>query len=171
MSHEKDPDLYLEQQIASLSREITPQTDLWARLEPELEQPTAHKPAQGRQAFVWGAVASVLLVAVLLAVNYVPPGDQQPDFSVAVEASAEAEVITAYETAIAERIHVLHSADSNWGDVDHQLEMFRSAVAEIRFALSFQPHNPGLLQQLEDVYQQQLAWLQAISSYHSATLS
>ncbi|RUO28855.1 hypothetical protein CWE12_11135 [Aliidiomarina sedimenti] len=171
MSHEKDPDLYLDQQVARLSREITPQTDLWAQLEPELDQAQAHQPAQGRLAFVWGAVASVLLVGVLLVVTYVPSGDQQPDLSIAMEASAEAEVITAYETAIAERIHVLQSADSNWGDVEHQLEMFRSAVAEIRFALSFQPHNPGLLQQLQDVYQQQLAWLQAVSSYHSATLS
>lgn len=171
MNHEKDPDLDLDQQVASLSQEITPQTDLWARLEPELDEPKAHKPAQRRLAVFFGAVASVLLVGVLLVVNHVPPGDHQPDLSVVAEASAEAQVITAYETAIAERIHVLHSADSNWGDVEHQLEMFRSAVAEIRFALSFQPHNPGLLQQLQDVYQQQLAWLQAVSSYNSATLS
>lgn len=169
MTSEQNADRRLDEQLESLRRDIRPETDLWAQLEPQLGDRVAQKSSQPRRTPFWAAAASVLLVGLLLVLNYEP--QTESEVALVPEHSAEVQVIMAYETAIAEQLHVLHNADRNWGDVSYQLEVFRSAVAEIRFALSFQPHNPALLQQLQDVYQQQLAWLQAVSSYNSVTLS
>lgn len=169
MSNQNDADTNLDREISRLARDIRPQTDLWPRIEAELNPPKSRKTYQPRLAIYWATAASLLLVGILLLVNPLPPSDRESQLT--AEVSAEAQVVTAYEAAIAAQIHVLHRADEYWGDVNYQLQVFRQAVTEIRYALSFHPHNQELLQQLQDVYQQQLAWLQAVSSYNSAVLS
>ncbi|HLT64176.1 MAG TPA: hypothetical protein VKZ92_06595 [Pseudohongiella sp.] len=159
----------LDQALSRLPREIQPPRDLWAGIEAQLEprQQPWWKRAQPQR---WAAVLVVALTGVLWWQLQEEPGQsllavweqQTPEWFAALP--AEQQIIASYEQVKAEQLASLTEVSPDVGDWQYQLAIWDQAIDQVRTALVWNPDEPFLLAQMQGLYQQQLDYLQRISS-------
>ena len=178
-------DTQLDQLIDSLPREITPGRDLWASIEPRLDQRPAHetRSLQGwlAPARRWAAVLAVaVLGAIVLGATWWSGIGIDPALRVAQPAMAPAhngqaleqvpadQQIAAVYTAIkSELLSSVGLVSADFGDWQYQLTIWDQALSEVRDALNYYPEEPALLAQMEGIYQQQIEYLQWLGELDS----
>jgi len=177
-------DRQLDQLIESLPREITPGRDLWAAIEPRLDQQArsaihSRHPAQFfAPASRWAAVLAVAVLGVLWWSGIgIDPALQvaQPTMEPALNGQAIEQVpadqqIAAVYTAIkAELLSSVGLVSADFGDWQYQLTLWDQALSEVRDALNYYPEEPALLAQMEGIYQQQIEYLQWVGTLDSGS--
>lgn len=162
-------DKQLDQLLESLPREIAPGRDLWAAIEPRLEQQPAHETASLQRWFApanrW---AAVLALAVLGAMWWSGMGMGPALNGQALEQIPADQQIAAVYTAInAELLGSVGLVSADFGDWQYQLNIWDQALSEVRNALNYYPQEPALLAQMEGIYQQQIEYLQWLGELES----
>ena len=175
-------DKQLDQLIESLPREITPGRDLWAAIEPRLDQRPAHenRSPQGwlAPARRWAAVLAVAVLGVLwwsgigidTALRVAQPAMEPAHNGQAIEQVPADQQIAAVYTAIkAELLSSVGLVSADFGDWQYQLTLWDQALSEVRDALNYYPEEPALLAQMEGIYQQQIEYLQWVGTLESGS--
>ena len=145
----------LDQAIARLNRELTPEQNLW----PELEQRLGAKVNEQKSPlWLWATAAAVTLVSLIGWQLAVLPGiDKAPQASLS---SAEMILLQVYEKQKAEQLRQAGGVAEGYDNWQQQIQVFDQAIMQVRQALSFYPDEPQLLAQLQQLYQQQLSFIQ-----------
>lgn len=166
----------LDQIINSLPREIAPQRDLWAGIELRLDEQEQTRKEQQRRAphfFTgsrWAAMFALALVGALwwgeMGLN---PGQstQSGDF---LQIPADQQIVATYESIKAERINSLGQVSADLGNWQYQMAVWDQAISEVQGALYYYPEEPALLAQMQGIYQQQVEYLQLVSSLDTNNL-
>jgi len=175
-------DRQLDQLIESLPREITPRRDLWAAIEPRLDQQPApvtrsrHMTRLFAPASRW---AAVLAVAVLGALWWSEIGIDpvmrvaQPTMEPALngqalqQVPADQQIAAVYAAIKSELLSGLGLVSDDFGDWQYQLTIWDQAISDVRNALNYYPEEPALLAQMEGIYQQQIEYLQWLGELDS----
>lgn len=166
----------LDQAISQLAREMTPSRDLWAAIEPELQDRQAPVPDAGwfRSANTqrWAAVLALALVGTVWwsQMDLPQPGQVIPDAVVAITEPhrdemlpADAQIVASFEQIKAQQFGTMEYISPDVGDWQYQLTVWDQAISQVRGALEYYPEEPFLLAQMQGLYQQQLEYLQTIS--------
>jgi len=144
----------LDQAIANLNRQLTPEQDLWSALERRLDV----KTKQQSPLWLWATAAAVTLVGLISWQLALLPGiEKTPQASVS---SAEMLLLQVYEQQKAEQLRQATGIADGFDNWQQQLQVWDQAIAQVRHALSFYPDEPQLLAQLQHLYQQQLSFIQ-----------
>ena len=164
----------LDQAISELPRGITPQRDLWAAIEPALQDRAAeswYRAVNGRR---WAAVAALALVGTLwwTQMDMPQPGQVIPEtLTVSTDQHADlpplpadVQIIASFEQIKAQQLSELVYVNPDVGDWQYQLAVWDQAILQVRGALEYYPEEPFLLAQMQGLYQQQLEYLQTISA-------
>ena len=173
-------DTQLDQLIDSLPREITPGRDLWAAIEPRLDQRPAHetRSPQGwlAPARRWAAVLAVAVLGAIWwsgigidpALQVALPAIEPAHNGQALEQVPADQQIAAVYTAIkSELMSSVGLVSADFGDWQYQLTIWDQALSEVRDALNYYPEEPALLAQMEGIYQQQIEYLQWLAELES----
>lgn len=153
-------DQALDRALQSLPVDLLPNRDLW----PALEERLVGLPRSGRnrnirrELHAWAVAAA----AVLAALWFMPSAQSPQPQPLSQEAmTAEMMLIRTYEQQKAQQLAALApTAAENWAPY---LGVLDAAVAQVRYALSFYPEEPGLLKQLNRLYRQELLYLQEVA--------
>lgn len=144
----------LDQAIAQLTTEIAPQRDLWpdilTRLDNTEQRGTKHKSPYW---FIAAACCVFTVFGWSLFSSYSAP-----------VLSAEVRLIQHFEQQKAQQLAAMTQVSSEFADWSQQLAIFEQAVRQVRMALSFYPDEPQLLDQLQQLYQQELAYLALVTT-------
>lgn len=174
----------LDQAISQLPREMMPARDLWAAIEPQL-QDRAQVP--GRRLRVhnmqrWAAVLALALVGVVWwgQMDLPQPGQVNPDAVVAGSGAdnnsdnsadnniqqlpADAWIAASFEQIKAQQLSEMDYISPAVGDWQYQLAVWDQAISQVRGALEYYPDEPFLLGQMQGLYQQQIDYLHTISA-------
>lgn len=165
----------LDQAISELAREFKPSRDLWADIEPALQdRPAPARWYQAATARRWAAVLALALVGTLWwsRMDIPQPGQVSPDASIATSGQssvmqqlpAEVLIVSSYEQIKAQQLGELAYVSPDVGDWQYQLSVWDQAISQVRGALQYYPEEPFLLAQMQGLYQQQLEYLQTISA-------
>ena len=178
-------DTQLDQLIDSLPREITPGRDLWASIEPRLDQRPAHetRSLQGwlAPARRWAAVLAVAVLGATVlgamlwsgigidpALQVALPAIEPAHNGQALEQVPADQQIAAVYTAIkSELLSSVGLVSADFGDWQYQLNIWDQALNEVSDALNYYPEEPALLAQMEGIYQQQIEYLQWVGELES----
>ena len=178
-------DTQLDQLIDSLPREVTPGRDLWASIEPRLDQRLAHetRSLQGwlAPARRWAAVLAVaVLGAMVLGATWWSGIGIDPALQVALPAiepahngqaleqvPADQQIAAVYTAIKSELLSSVGLVSADFGDWQYQLTIWDQALSEVRDALNYYPEEPALLAQMEGIYQQQIEYLQWLGELES----
>lgn len=155
-------DQALDRALQSLPADLLPTRDLW----PALEERLVGLPQSGRNRKVvrgwhaWAAAAAAVLAALWFMPSAQSPLPPQPPLSQEAM-TAEMMLIQTYEQQKAQQLAALApTAVDSWAPY---LGVLDAAVAQVRYALSFYPEEPGLLKQLDRLYRQELLYLQEVA--------
>lgn len=155
-------DQALDCALQSLPADLLPTRDLW----PALEERLVGLPLSGRNRKVvrgwhaWAAAAAAVLAALWFMPSAQSPLPPQPPLSQEAM-TAEMMLIQTYEQQKAQQLAALTpTAADSWAPY---LGVLDAAVAQVRYALSFYPEEPGLLKQLDRLYRQELLYLQEVA--------
>lgn len=143
----------LDQAIAQLTAEIAPQRDLWPDLLTKLDN--TEQAVSTRKPY-WLMIAACGVFTVLgwsLFSSYSAP-----------VLSAEVRLIQHFEQQKAQQLAAMTRVSGEFSDWSQQLAIFEQAVRQVRMALSFYPDEPQLLEQLQQLYQQELAYLALVTT-------
>ena len=154
----------LDQAIAGLNTEQMPERDLWPDIASRLPERQTVKPPLG----YWASAAALLLVGLIgwqLAI--LPP----PNQSTAAMPSAELMLLQVYEQQKAQQLGQVSAIAEGFDNWQQQLQIWDQAIAQVRLALQFYPDEPQLLAQLQNLYQQQLSYIQQATLQQPLTLS
>lgn len=154
----------LDQAIAGLNTEQMPERDLWPDIASRLPERQVAKPPLG----YWASAAALLLVGLIgwqLAI--LPP----PNQSAAAMPSAELMLLQVYEQQKAQQLGQVSAIAEGFDNWQQQLQIWDQAIAQVRLALQFYPDEPQLLAQLQNLYQQQLSFIQQATLQQPLTLS
>ncbi|WP_214000879.1 anti-sigma factor [Arsukibacterium sp.] len=158
-----------EQSLQHLARERQPERDLWpaiaARLELTHQQPGNGAPVpmavaaqhHSPRLIHWASAAAFLLVALIgwqLAI--LPAAGQRTVAS----PSAELILLQVYEQQKSRQLAQVVAVAEGFDNWQQQLTIWDQAIAQVRLALQFYPDEPQLLAQLQQLYQQQLRFIQ-----------
>lgn len=181
----------LEQRLAQLPEQITPETELWPTLAARLASTTQLSAIGGHSQIPvttnsgwWYGMAAALLLSVFgwwqLATGpeQVERKPELAAFPVVTTAMSVAtannqarradlgrtewQLISLFETDKARLLQQLTAVPVEYGDWKQQLAIWQQASHQIQQALRYQPDAPVLLRQLQRVQQQQLAYLQKL---------
>ncbi|MBV2128581.1 hypothetical protein [Arsukibacterium indicum] len=155
----------LEQALQRLNSELQPERDLWldiaARLEPadQLRTEDVAAAASDKRAGLmhWASAAALLLVALIGWQLAVMPTPQQ---QVATAPNAELLLLQLYEQEKAQQLAQVVAVAEGFDNWQQQLAIWDQAIDQVRRALQFYPDEPQLLAQLQQLYQQQLRYIQ-----------
>ena len=177
-------DKQLDQLIESLPREITPRRDLWAAIEPRLDEQPAPvtRTAQMSRLFApasrWAAVLAVAVLGVLWwsgigidpALRVALPSMEPAHNGQALEqVPADQQIAAVYAAIKSELMSSVGLVSADFGDWQYQLTIWDQALSEVRNALSYYPEQPALLAQMEGIYQQQIEYLQWVGTLESGS--
>lgn len=165
----------LDQAITQLTREIRPSRDLWAAIEPALQDRQApvswYRTVKTQR---WAAVIALAMVGTLWWSQMDGPQPRQviPDAVIASTDSsannnllpADAQIITSFEQIKAQQLSALEYVSPDVGDWQYQLAVWDQAISQVQVALEYYPEEPFLLAQMQGLYQQQLDYLGTISA-------
>ena len=144
----------LDQAIAKLNRQLTPERDLWPALERRLDV----KAKQYSPLWLWATAAAITFVGLISWQLALLPGiDKAPQASVS---STEMLLLQVYEQQKAEQLRQATGIADGFDNWQQQLQVWDQAIAQVRHALTFYPDEPQLLAQLQHLYQQQLSFIQ-----------
>ena len=173
-------DKQLDQLLESLPREIAPGRDLWAAIEPRLDQQPAHETRSLQRWFApanrWAAVLALAVLGALwwsgIGIGPAPqvalPAIEPANNGQALEQIPADQQIAAVYTAInAELLGSVGLVSADFGDWQYQLTIWDQALSEVRDALNYYPEEPALLAQMEGIYQQQIEYLQWLGELKS----
>lgn len=163
----------LDQALQRLDKERQPARDLWPDIAARLartgqhqsqalfaaEAPAAQASAsqQGRSWLAhWAGAAAMLMVALIGWQIAVMPISGQRTVSVS---SAELLLLHVYEQQKARQLAQIVAVAEGFDNWQQQLVIWDQAIAQVRRALQFYPDEPQLLAQLQQLYQQQLAYI------------
>ncbi|HSG53256.1 MAG TPA: hypothetical protein VLA40_14215 [Rheinheimera sp.] len=145
----------LDQAIANLNRQLTPEQDLWSALERRLD---VQAKQQQSPLWLWATAAAIILVGLISWQLVLLPGiEKTPQASIN---SAEMLLLQVYEQQKAEQLRQATGIADGFDNWQQQLQVWDQAIAQVRHALSFYPDEPQLLAQLQHLYQQQLSFIQ-----------
>jgi len=193
----------LQQRLAQLPIEMTPQRDLW----PELAARLAATPQQAVATEVlavpkarpdtvvaeisvkggwWLAAAAAALLTVWIpwqhfgsvqnvaqldlqtpltatqAAAYEPLREQMRPASLGASSETQWRLTSDFEQQRALQLAQIAQVPEIYQDWKQQLQIWRQATALVQLALHYQPDEPGLLRQLSQLQQQELAYLQKV---------
>lgn len=165
----------LDQAISQLTREIQPSRDLWAAIEPALQdRPQPARWYGGAKTQRWAAVIALALVGTLWwsQINLPQPGQVVPSVTIAGTETqtatdvlpADAQIMASFEQIKAQQLRELEYINPDAGDWQYQLAVWDQAISQVRGALEFYPEEPFLLAQMQGLYQQQVEYLNTISA-------
>lgn len=165
----------LDQAINQLTREIKPSRDLWAAIEPALQdRQTPESWYRTVNTQRWAAVLALALVGTVWwsQMDLPQPGQVIPDAIVATidqdnnddQLPAGAAITTSFEQIKAQQLSELEYVNPDVGDWQYQLTVWDQAISQVRGALEYYPAEPFLLAQMQGLYQQQLEYLHTISA-------
>ena len=157
MTIEKDPAYRLDQAISELPKEIVPERDLWPALQQKL--PARHSHDQWQAGVRWAAVFALFAVSILGWRYTLLPVDGSTE-----SLPTQLDLVLHYEQRKAEQMAGFGSVSESFADWQQQLGFWDQAVAQVQMALDFYPEEPALLYQLETLYEQQLAYLDVVST-------
>ena len=156
----------LDQAIAKLNRQLTPEQDLWPALERRLNAKTKQ---QQSPLWLWATAAAITLVGLISWQLALLPGiEKTPQASIN---SAEMLLLQVYEQQKAEQLRQATGVADGFDNWQQQLQVWDQAIAQVRHALSFYPDEPQLLAQLQHLYQQQLSFIQKATLQHPLAIS
>ncbi len=154
----------LTEAIQQLPRALPPERDLWPQLasrltaQPQLatsgDTPGSHKRL-GR--WGWASVAVVAMLGLMywqLALTPLAPVKQ------ASALSAEVQLLLQYEQQKSLQLSQVVAVAEGFDNWQQQLQIWDQAILQVRQALQFYPDEPHLLAQLQQLYQQQLDYIQ-----------
>jgi hypothetical protein len=155
------------QTLSQLDSNIQPERDLWPDIAARLEPQHQHKPeyaaapaaTQDKRTGLrhWASAAALVLVALIgwqLAI--VPTSPQQT----ASAPNAELLLLQLYEQQKSRQLAQVVAVAEGFDNWQQQLVIWDQAIAQVRRALQFYPDEPQLLAQLQQLYQQQLCFIQ-----------
>tara|TARA_R110002126_G_scaffold255504_1_gene398466 strand:- start:5965 stop:6486 length:522 start_codon:yes stop_codon:yes gene_type:complete len=156
-----------EQALQQLNKELQPARDLWpdiaARLEPARQQKPedvivpAAKHDKGSGLMHWASAAALLMVALIGWQLAILPTSQP---QTAAAPTAELLLLQLYEHEKAQQLAQVVAVAEGFDNWQQQLSIWDQAIAQVRRALQFYPDEPQLLAQLQQLYQQQLRFIQ-----------
>lgn len=162
-------DKQLELALQQLERNIQPERDLWpdiaARLDEQDNPATAGSTAANRPVMhrdkpgllsLASAAALVLVALVAWQLAVLPPPAQRS----AVMPSAELMLLQVFEQQKARQLAQVTAIAEGFDNWQQQLSVWDQAIAQVRRALQLYPDEPQLLAQLQQLYQQQLAYIE-----------
>lgn len=165
----------LDQAISQLTREIKPSRDLWAAIEPALQDrqpPVSWYRTVNTQR--WAAVIALALVGTLWwsQMDGPQPGQVIPDAVIAATdpfgnntaLPADAQIMASFEQIKAQQLSELAYISPDVGDWQYQLAVWDQAISQVQGALQYYPEEPFLLAQMQGLYEQQLDYLHTISA-------
>ncbi|MAD74059.1 MAG: hypothetical protein CML20_04545 [Rheinheimera sp.] len=169
-----------EQSLQRLEKELQPTRDLWPDIATRLAQTSQHQSVDVFVAEVsaakasaakedrfwlthWVGAAALLLVALIGWQMAVMPTPGQPT---ANAASAELLLLQVYEQQKARQLAQVVAIAEGFDNWQQQLVIWDQAIAQVRRALQFYPDEPQLLAQLQQLYQQQLRYIQQATLQH-----
>ena len=164
----------LELTLQRLDSNIQPERDLWpeiaARLDAQENERSAGIEAAGIEAEVvavtqhnrpgllgLASAAAVVLVALVGWQMAVLPSPAQRS---AAMPSAELMLLQVYEQQKARQLAQVMAIAEGFDNWQQQLSIWDQAIAQVRRALQIYPDEPQLLAQLQQLYQQQLAYIE-----------
>lgn len=177
-------DRQLDQMIESLPREITPGRDLWAAIEPRLDEQPA--PVTRNRLITrlfapasrWAAVLAVAVLGVMWwsdrgidpALRVAQPAKEPAHNGQALEqVPADLQIAAVYAAIKSELMSSIGLVSADFGDWQYQLTIWDQALSEVRDALNYYPEEPALLAQMEGIYQQQIEYLQWVGTLESGS--
>ena len=145
----------LDQAINQLPRQLTPQRELWPDIESRL---TARKADEKSPLWLWATAAMVTLVSLIgWQLALLPATDSNTQAQLP---SAEIMLLQVYEQQKARQLQQATGIAEGFDNWQQQLQIWDQAIAQVQLALRFYPDEPQLLAQLQQLYQQQLSYLQ-----------
>ncbi|SNY45075.1 hypothetical protein SAMN06297280_0830 [Arsukibacterium tuosuense] len=152
----------LELALQQLERNIQPERDLWpditARLDTLDKPATAASAAANRPGLLSLASAAALVLVALVAWQLVvlPLPAQRS----AAMPSAELMLLQVFEQQKSRQLAQVTAIAEGFDNWQQQLSVWDQAIAQVRRALQLYPDEPQLLAQLQQLYQQQLAYIE-----------
>lgn len=154
--HSSDDDA-LDLAIQALPRSQSPDRDLWPELEARLP-----RRAPRRAPLIWAAAAvlAALTLSIWVRPDPNPSSVTAPPVAQIDSRSAEIDLLNVYESQKATQLAALNF---NNPAVYRQLAIWEGAVQQVRGALSYYPEQPQLLLHLNQLYRQQLNYLETLA--------
>lgn len=174
-------DRQLDQLIESLPREMTPGRDLWAAIEPRLDEHPAPvtRIRQMTRLFApasrWAAVLAVAVLGALwwsgIGVIRVAQPTMEParNGQALEQVPADQQIAAVYAAIKSELMSKVGLVSADFGDWQYQLTIWDQALSEVRDALNYYPEEPALLAQMQGIYQQQIEYLQWVVTLDSGS--
>jgi hypothetical protein len=148
-------DKQLDDAISNLTQQLTPVRELWPDIERRL---TARAIAKKTTLWPWATAAMLGLVSLIgwqLALLSGDNTDKQAGMQ-----SAELMLLQVYEQQKASQFSHTVAFTEGYDNWQQQMQVWDQAIDQVRRALQFYPDEPQLLAQLQQLYQQQLSYLQ-----------
>ncbi|WP_199774396.1 MULTISPECIES: hypothetical protein [unclassified Pseudoalteromonas] len=145
-----DFDQFLDEQLQSQQKEVSPSRDLWPGIEHAINlQQSANQNKAKRNWLMpaFGSAAAAILVAVVGLNMPMQQDAQQPQFALI------SDVFEQQKQSLLVQYQSQPALTDNW---QQQLEELEQAEKAIKTALEDDPNNRALLGMLAQVYQQQL---------------
>ncbi len=150
-------DVALDRAIQTLPRSLQPARDLWPKLQAQLPR---RAPQRARFAWVAAAAIGALVISIWVRPDLAPVSVPAPQVAQLDAVSAEADLLNVYESQKATQFAALNF---NNPAVNRQLAIWDGAVQQVRGALTYYPEEPQLLLQLDQLYRQQLSYLETLA--------
>ncbi|KKO45339.1 hypothetical protein WG68_11500 [Arsukibacterium ikkense] len=154
----------LEQALHQLDNEISPQRDLWpgiaARLQNHVTACPEQAPATQRAKSKWQSPASAAAIVLVALLGWQFATLAPPAQHTAAMPSAELQLLQVFEQQKARQLAQIVAIADGFDNWQQQLIIWDQAIAQVRQALQLYPDEPRLLAQLQQLYQQQLAYIE-----------
>ncbi|MDX1536316.1 hypothetical protein [Arsukibacterium sp.] len=155
------------QTLSQLDSNIQPERDLWPDIAARLDTTCQQKPDNTAVAAAendkrsglrhWASAAALALVTLIgWQLVILPTSPQQS----AASPNAELLLLQLYEQQKAQQLAQVVAVAEGFDNWQQQLVIWDQAIAQVRRALQFYPDEPQLLAQLQQLYQQQLRFIQ-----------
>ncbi|MBZ9610469.1 hypothetical protein [Rheinheimera maricola] len=154
----------LDNAIRNLNRDLMPERELWPDIADRLPARAAVKTPLG----YWASAAAAVLMGVIgWQLTILPTSAQRS----AAMPTAELMLLQVYEQQKAQQLSQVAAVAEGFDNWQQQLQIWDQAIAQVRQALQFYPDEPQLLAQLQNLYQQQLSFIQQATLQQPLTIS
>ncbi len=151
----------LQQQLASLPKDVKPGRDLWQGIELAITQQPSVADKAKPKSWMYGAVAASILVpavAVWLSISSLS-GPVEPGLDSAALIAQLSEQYESQKSSLLVTYQDKPALTDNW---QAQLTELEDAASAIKAALKQDPNNVALLRMLQTVYQQQIDLIERV---------
>ncbi len=159
-----DFDQFLNEQLQSQEKELSPSRDLWPGIEHAINLQSNAQPSAAKRNWVmpaFGSAAAAILVAVVGLNMPMQQGAEQTQFALI------SDVFEQQKQSLLVQYQSQPALTDNW---QQQLAELEQAEKAIKTALEDDPNNRALLGMLAQVYQQQLDLINKVHSPKQSTV-